>query len=55
MADDERREIGAALALLALEDPAAADDAQAALEWIAGDLGLELVTQHRVCPELLLV
>lgn len=48
MADDERREIGAALALLAVEDPAAADDAQAALEWIAGDLGPELVTQHRV-------
>jgi hypothetical protein len=48
MADDERREIGAALALLAVEDPAAADDAQAALEWIAGDHGLELVTQHRV-------
>ena len=28
MADDERQEIGAALALLAVEDPAAADDAQ---------------------------
>jgi len=48
MADDEDQEIGAALALLAVEDPAAADDAQAALEWIAGDHGLELVTQHRV-------
>ena len=48
MADDERQEIGAALALLAVEDPAAADDAQAVLEWIAGEQGLELVTQHRV-------
>lgn len=48
MADDEHQEIGAALALLAFEDPAAADDAQTALEWIAGDQGLELVTQHRV-------
>ena len=37
IADDEHREIGAALALLAVGDPAAADDAQAALEWIAGD------------------
>lgn len=48
MADDEHQEIGAALALLAVEDPAAAGDAQTALEWIAGDHGLELVTQHRV-------
>ncbi|MCW2934028.1 MAG: hypothetical protein JWM19_4990 [Actinomycetia bacterium] len=48
MADDVHQVIGAALALLAVEDPAAADDAQAALEWIAGDHGLELVTQHRV-------
>jgi hypothetical protein len=48
MADDEHQEIGAALALLAVEDPAAADDAQAVLEWIAGDQGLELVTQQRV-------
>jgi hypothetical protein len=48
MADDEHPEIGAALALLAVEDPAAADDAQAALEWIAGEQGLELATQHRV-------
>lgn len=48
MADEEHPEIGTALALLAVEDPAAADDAQAALEWIAGDHGLELVTQHQV-------
>jgi hypothetical protein len=48
MADDEHQEISAVLALLAVEDPAAADDAQAALEWIAGEEGLELVTQHRV-------
>ena len=48
MADGEHQEIGAALALLAVEDPAAADDAQAVLEWIAGDHGLELVTPHRV-------
>jgi hypothetical protein len=48
MADDVHQVIGAALALLAVEDPAAADDAQAVLEWIAGDYGLELVTQHRV-------
>jgi hypothetical protein len=48
MADDEHQEIGAVLALLAVEDPAAADDAQAALAWIAGEQGLELVTQHRV-------
>jgi hypothetical protein len=31
-----------------VEDPAAADDAQAALEWIAGEQGLQLVTQQRV-------
>jgi len=48
MADDEHPEIRAALALLAVEDSAAADDAQAALEWIAGEQGLELVTQHQV-------
>jgi hypothetical protein len=48
MADEEHPEIGTALALLAVEDPAAADDAQAALEWIAGDHGPELVTQHQV-------
>jgi hypothetical protein len=48
MADEEHPEIRMALALLAVEDPAAADDAQAALEWIAGDHGPELVTQHQV-------
>jgi hypothetical protein len=54
MADDEHQEIGAALALalLAVEDPAVADDAQTALEWIAGDHRLELVTQHRVQDSL---
>jgi hypothetical protein len=48
MADEEHPEIGTALALLAVDDPAAADDAQAALEWIAGDHGPGLVTQHQV-------
>jgi hypothetical protein len=48
VADEEHPEIGTALALLAVEDPAAADDAQAALEWIAGDHGPGLVTQHDV-------
>lgn len=48
MAGDEQKEIGAALALLAVEDPAVADDAQAALAWIAGEQGLELVTQRGV-------
>jgi hypothetical protein len=48
MAEDENPEIAAALAKLAEQDAAAADDARAALEWIAGDQGLALITQERV-------
>ncbi|MGD0064272.1 MAG: hypothetical protein ABSB76_12625 [Streptosporangiaceae bacterium] len=35
MAEDEDREIAAALAKLAEQDAAVADDARAALEWVA--------------------
>jgi hypothetical protein len=48
MADDENPEIAAALAELAGEDPSAASDADAAIEWIAGEQGLALITQERV-------
>jgi hypothetical protein len=48
MADDEDPEIAAALAKLAGQDPAAAADAQSALEWIAGEQGLEFITQERI-------
>lgn len=48
MAEAEDREIAAALATLAAQDAAAADDAGAALEWIAGEQGLRLVTQERI-------
>jgi hypothetical protein len=48
MADDENPEIAAALAKLAGQDAAAADDAQSALEWIAGEQGLALITQERI-------
>ena len=48
MAEDENQEITAALANLAEEDARAADDAGAALEWIAGDQGPALFTQQRV-------
>jgi hypothetical protein len=48
MAEDENQEIVTALAKLAEENAGAADDAGAALEWIAGDQGLALVTQERV-------
>src|SRR5260370_39668379 len=48
MAEDENQEITAALAKLAEEDARAADDAGAALEWIAGDQGPALFTQQRV-------
>src|SRR5260370_31051121 len=48
MAEDEDPEIAAALAKLAEQDAEAADDAQAALEWIAGDQGLALITQARI-------
>jgi hypothetical protein len=48
MAEDETPEIAAALAKLAQQDSAAADDAQAALEWIAGGQGLAFITQQRI-------
>jgi hypothetical protein len=48
MADDENPEITAALAKLAEHDETAEDDARAALEWIAGEQGLALLTQERV-------
>lgn len=48
MAEAEDQEITAALAKLAVEDTGVADDAQAALDWIAGEQGLRLVTQERV-------
>jgi len=48
MAEAEDQEITAALAKLAVEDTGVADDAQAALDWIAGEQGLRLVTQERI-------
>jgi hypothetical protein len=48
MAEDENPEIAAALATLAEQNTAAAHDACAALQWIAGDQGLELITQERI-------
>src|SRR5260370_9929447 len=48
MAEEEDPEIAPALAKLAEQDAEAADDAQAALEWIAGDQGLALITQARI-------
>ncbi len=46
--EDEDPQIGAVLAKLAGQDAAAAEDARAALEWIAGDQGLALITQQRI-------
>ncbi|MGH3303170.1 MAG: hypothetical protein ACRDOK_16115 [Streptosporangiaceae bacterium] len=48
MADNDDPEISAALAKLAELDPTAADDAAAALRWIAGEQGLAAVTQEGV-------
>ncbi len=48
MAEDKDREIAVALAKLAGRDAEAADDAGAALEWIAGEQGLAFVTQERI-------
>jgi hypothetical protein len=48
MAEDESPEIAAALATLAEQNTAAAHDACAALQWIAGDQGLALITQERI-------
>ena len=44
----ENPEIAAALAKLAEQDAVAAEDARAALEWIAGEQGLALITQERI-------
>jgi hypothetical protein len=46
MAEDE--EIAAALAKLAVQDEAVAEDARAALEWIAGERGRAFITQERI-------
>src|SRR6266571_3600556 len=40
--------MAAALAKLAEQDAVAAEDARAALEWIAGEQGLALITQERI-------
>ena len=48
MAEDEDQEIAPVLAKLAGQDAAAAEDARTALEWIAGDQGLALITQQRI-------
>jgi hypothetical protein len=48
MAEDEDPQIAPVLAKLAGQDAAAAEDARAALEWIAGDQGLALITQQRI-------
>jgi hypothetical protein len=48
MAGDEDLQIAAALAKLAERDEAVAEDARAALEWIAGDPGLAFITQERI-------
>ena len=48
MAEDEDPEITAVLAKLAGRDAATAEDARAALEWIAGDQGLAFITQQRI-------
>jgi hypothetical protein len=50
MAEDEDPQIAAVLAKLAGQDAAAAEDARAALEWIAGDQGLVFITQQRRAP-----
>jgi hypothetical protein len=48
MAEDEDQEIAAALAKLAVQDEAVAEDARAALEWIAGEPGRAFITQERI-------
>ena len=48
MAEDEDPQIAAALAKLGGLDAAAAEDARAALEWVAGDQGLVFITQQRI-------
>jgi len=48
IADDKDPEIAAVLAKLVGQDAAAAEDAQAALEWIGGDQGRASITQQRI-------
>ena len=48
MAENENPFIAVVLAKLEQEDVAAAEDAGAALEWIAGDQGLAFITQQRI-------
>ena len=48
MAEDEDQEIAAALAELAEHDAAVAEDARAALEWVAGDQGRAFITQEHI-------
>jgi hypothetical protein len=48
MAESDDQEIAAALAKLAEQDAAAAEEARAALEWIAGEPGLAFITQQRI-------
>jgi hypothetical protein len=48
MQDDADPEISAALAKLAELDPASADNAEAALRWIAGEQGVGAITQDAV-------
>src|SRR5258708_4055483 len=48
MAEAEDQGITGALAKLAEQDAEAVSDAEAALEWIAGEQGLRLVTQERI-------
>jgi hypothetical protein len=48
MAEDEDPVLAPVLSKLAAQDAAAAEDAGAALEWIAGDQGLALITQQRI-------
>jgi hypothetical protein len=48
MADNDDPEISAALAKLSELDPRSAEDAEAALRWIAGEQGLAAITQEGV-------
>jgi hypothetical protein len=48
MAEDVDSEIAAALAKLAQQDAGSVGNAEAALEWIAGGLGLVAITQEHV-------
>lgn len=51
MSDPDRFQdpvVAAALAGLRAEDPSAAGDAEAALQWIAGENGPEAITQEQI-------